>query len=170
MHKALRPRGGTSTPSTASGSNAIRVRASSEATPLTATQLSQCRVPFDQHIETSFAPRHVTVIPSTRHSNRSGVSGSRPIVNRPGFLGGSLPWKRGWNHGNRQASEELLDAALQPGEKDQAQARPRGLWLHGPEVGLFRRPPGRFRVSDRRRQGRPCPPQARCVGSQRQLG
>jgi len=30
-----------------------------------------------------------------------------------------MPWKRGWSHGNRQAVEEPLDAALQPG------------WLHG---------------------------------------
>src|SRR3954466_14161146 len=28
--------------------------------------------------------------------------GAEPGVNRPGFLGGSWPWKRGWSHGERR--------------------------------------------------------------------
>ena len=32
-----------------------------------------------------------------------------------GFLGGSIPLKRGWNHGIRTAVEESLDASLHPG-------------------------------------------------------
>ena len=33
---------------------------------------------------------------------------------RTGFLGGSIPLKRGWNHGIRTAVEESLDASLHP--------------------------------------------------------
>jgi hypothetical protein len=41
--------------------------------------------------------------------------GASRWVIRTGLLGGSIPWKRGWSHGNRQAVKEPLDAALQPG-------------------------------------------------------
>jgi len=36
-------------------------------------------------------------------------------LNRPGLLGGSGPWKRGWSHAERAGAWEAADAAVQPG-------------------------------------------------------
>ena len=35
-------------------------------------------------------------------------------VNRPGFLGGSIPWKEGWSHAHRDLAEAPLVTALHP--------------------------------------------------------
>ena len=48
--------------------------------------------------------------------NTSPTTGSDPRrdVNRPGSLGGSWPWKRGWSHAERAGAWEAADAAVQP--------------------------------------------------------
>jgi hypothetical protein len=35
------------------------------------------------------------------------------VVNRPGFVGDSRPWKRGWCHATREVPREADDASLQ---------------------------------------------------------
>jgi hypothetical protein len=34
------------------------------------------------------------------------------LVNRPGKVGGSVPWKRGWSHGRREVTREAEDASV----------------------------------------------------------
>ena len=40
------------------------------------------------------------------------IDGWMGDVNRPGLVGGSIPWKRGWSHGRREDTGEADDAAV----------------------------------------------------------
>ena len=82
-----------------------------------AARLRFARFPFRRNLE-----RLRLRVPAQRRPQADRGPGHAALHRRepatlihPGLLGGSIPWKRGWSHGNRQAVKEPLDAALQPG-------------------------------------------------------
>ena len=52
---------------------------------------------------------------ATRVPRRSRLTAVMARLNRPGFLGGSIPLKGRWSHANREESREAVHAALHPG-------------------------------------------------------